>query len=120
MICYAFNTDYENKRQSKVTRSGVVIFLVCLILHLPGSPIEYWLVAVETNYFKKMTVVLHSFTGDFVLLIIGCCVLSVSASPSGAPEAACTTMTPQHGVGWQNTTCPFEIIVDKVSLIFTY
>ncbi len=51
------------------------------------------------------------------ILVVGCC-FPVQAKPDGAPEAACGTMTPQHGVDWQQTTCPFEIIVDKVIRFF--
>lgn len=37
-------------------------------------------------------------------LICGC-----SCYPSGAPESACTTMTPSHGVPPQNTSSPYVI-----------
>jgi hypothetical protein len=56
--------------------------------------------------------------GCLVLLVIGCFRISVDATPNGAPPEACATMTPQHGVDWQQKDCPFEIIVEKVNWIF--
>ncbi len=52
-----------------------------------------------------------------VFLVIGCCCISVNATPNGAPEEACATMIPNHGVDWQYEMCPFEIIVEKVNFI---
>ncbi|XP_046453188.1 putative defense protein [Daphnia pulex] len=54
--------------------------------------------------------------GCLVLLVIGCCRISVDATPNGAPPEACATMTPQHGVDWQQKDCPFEIIVEKSTI----
>ena len=50
---------------------------------------------------------------NLTFLVVGCC-LSVYARPDGAPAEACSTMTPSHGVGWQENKCPFEISVDQV------
>ncbi|CAH1789511.1 unnamed protein product [Owenia fusiformis] len=45
-----------------------------------------------------------------VLYLLGCVTLTgVYASPNGAPITACVNMHPNHGIGPQNSTSPFQV-----------
>lgn len=44
----------------------------------------------------------------------------IDAHPYGAPDTACSTMIPNHGLTWQKTTAPYEIVLDKVYYILFY
>lgn len=51
-----------------------------------------------------------------LLLILAGPIHQIQGLSSGAPEAACGSMTPGHGVGAQTSTSPFVTLVsDKVN-----
>jgi len=48
-------------------------------------------------------------------VLIACAVATVFAWPSGAPEEACSTMTPLHGYESQEGECPW--LVDALPFV---
>lgn len=62
----------------------------------------------------------------FTCAVVGALVLilapihQIQGSPNGAPLAACTTMTPGHGVGGQQSFSPFTTdLLDGVNIFGT-
>ncbi|CRL04023.1 CLUMA_CG017141, isoform A [Clunio marinus] len=53
---------------------------------------------------------------DNILIIASDFVTNSLALPNGAPESACATMTPQHGVEPQTSESPFRIVVPKSNI----
>ena len=50
-----------------------------------------------------------------VVFLLSVVVGVVNAFPSGAPAAACDTLTPQHGTSSQNSPVPYVINMDQFS-----
>ena len=48
-----------------------------------------------------------------ILLMLLSYLTITNGYPSGAPQTACDTMQPQHGVQPQSTSPPFNIITDQ-------
>jgi hypothetical protein len=51
----------------------------------------------------------HSSVTYFALITLWMAALIVDAYPDGAPDTACVSMMPQHGVGGQTSAVPFSI-----------
>ncbi|XP_057375534.2 putative ferric-chelate reductase 1 homolog [Daphnia carinata] len=48
-----------------------------------------------------------------LLMVLTFSAIDVSANPTGAPTAACESMTPNHDGAPSNTPCPFEVILNQ-------
>ena len=62
---------------------------------------------------SKLSFNMHQYGSLFAALMLCLSLNEVAANPTGAPASSCSSMTPGHGT-LSATSCPFEIIFDKV------
>ena len=54
------------------------------------------------------------------VILMSVTVARISATSQGAPEAACESMTPQHGVSPQTTDSPYNVKVREDHFVQKY